>query len=314
LLVDAVGAWAVEHMRGKLLLVPLWSFPTHSQVYEALWPVLQAVDGLFLPAAIAGTDWYACWKAREREPGPEQWSLSWEIALMQLATSMGMPILAIADGAEKWNGALGGTRGEAPEDAMRLEAPPSPERWEQQTIRVRAHSHLATSLSPALARQEGEQSPWNLVLLPGQRIERLAPGLRSCAQSEHGALMAFERRDGVFGLGMLGRLDWGLEQSYSMALFDAFLQACRAFAQRRQHSRTWEAERERICATVSARVTEGQPLLAVPPVSEGAHARPRSVPLASVPEAAAQEQLRQRPRFPTKEELNTMRRKRLKGG
>jgi hypothetical protein len=224
-----------------------------------------------------------------------------------------MPLLAIGDGAEKWNCALGGTRGEAMGE-LRQSAPTSLEDWERHRVYVRAHSQLASFLQPALMAQASEHASWELALMPGQGIEHLAPGLRSCAQSEETSLVAFERRDGAFGLGMLGRLDWGLDQIYTTALFEAFLHACRSFDRTRQHQQGWESSRDTICATVAALVTNGQSLILVPQ-SVQMEPRQRSGALAAStasarPLTGAQERLRQR--APTKEELNKVRRQRLK--
>src|SRR6266567_7791788 len=57
-LADAVGAWAIERMQGRVFLIPLWPFPTHKHRYQSLWSLMQSMDGLLLPAGIAGTDWY----------------------------------------------------------------------------------------------------------------------------------------------------------------------------------------------------------------------------------------------------------------
>jgi gamma-glutamyl-gamma-aminobutyrate hydrolase PuuD len=314
LLADAVGAWSIERMRGRIFLIPLWPFPMHKHVYHSLWSLMQSMDGLFLPAGLQGTDWYASWKGNEQEPGPWHWPIAWEIALAHLATYIGMPILAVADGAEKWNSALGGKRGEAPRDAAKAAAM-TPDTWDRHTIRVRAQSKLASYLQPAITLQEGEQKPWELAFMPDQGVEGLAPGLRSCAQSEEGAVVAFERRDGAFGLGIVGRLDWGLDQLYSTTLLDAFLHACQIFDRTRQQNAAWESARDSICATVYDLVEQGQSLIPVPQVSrEGIRqrSRPLSVPLSSSNEATRPERFRQRSHLPTKEELNRIRRQRLK--
>ncbi|GHO82378.1 hypothetical protein KSZ_03840 [Dictyobacter formicarum] len=271
LMVDAVGAWAVERMQARVFLIPLWPFPTHKHMYQSLWSLIQSMDGLLLLAGIQGTDWYAVWKAGEQEPGLDSWPIAWEIALAQLATYMGMPVLAIADGAEKWNSALGGKRSEAPGDREQM-ASMTPDSWDRHTIRVRAQSALASALQPAIRSHDGEQKPWDLAFMPQQGVEQLAPGLRSCAQAEDGSVAAFERRDGAFGLGMLGRLDWGLDQDYGTTVFDAFLQACRSFDHTRSQQDGWRTVRDELCSRVSTLVTQGQPLISV---SEIAHEEKR---------------------------------------
>ncbi|GCE22248.1 gamma-glutamyl-gamma-aminobutyrate hydrolase family protein [Dictyobacter kobayashii] len=312
---DALGAWAVERMGARIFLIPLWPFPTHKHIYQSLWSLMQSMDGLLLPAGIQGTDWYSSWKEREQEPGPDSWPIAWEIALAQLATYMGMPVLAIADGAEKWNNALGGKRGEAPRD-LEQAATITPDTWDRHMIRVRAQSTLATALQPAIRSQDGEQKPWELAFMPQQGVERLAPGLRPCAQSEDGAVVAFERRDGAFGLGIIGRLDWGLDQAYGTTLFEAFLHACQSFDRIRQQQHGWESARDTICATVYDLVTQNQPLLPVSHQAAPRDKRPRShtlsTPLPALHGSGGHERVRQRSHQPTKEELNKIRRQRMK--
>ncbi|GLV54429.1 hypothetical protein KDH_12760 [Dictyobacter sp. S3.2.2.5] len=259
LMADAVGAWAIERIRARVLLIPLWPFPTHTHIYQSLWSLIQSIDGLLLPAGIQGTDWYAVWKAGEQKPGPENRPIAWEIALAQLATYMGMPVLAIADGAEKWNCALGGTRREPPGESDQITTLP-PEDWARHTIRVRAQSALASALQPAVRRQDGEQ-PWEMVFMPQRGVERLACGLGSCAQTEDGSMAAFERSDGVFGLGMLGRCDWGLDQEYVTVVFAAFLQACRSFNDTRRQQEGWRSMRDELCSKISILVAQNLPLL-----------------------------------------------------
>lgn len=312
---DALGAWAIERAGGRIFLIPLWPFPTHTHIYQSLWPLVQSMDGLLLPAGVQQTEGDAWWKEGEQEPGRQGWAISWEMALAQLATYLGMPVLAIADGAETWNSALGGTRGNAPSNRAQP-TPNTPETWECHTIRVRAQSALAGYLQPAIAKPDGEQWPWELAFMPFQGVKRVAPGLRSCAQSEEGTVIAFERRDGAFGLGILGRPDWGLHQVYATTLFDAFLRASQSFDRVRQQQQGWEAARDTICATVSELVAQGQSLIAVPHHStqgdEHMRSRPHSTPLPALQSSPGQEHIRQRWQQPTKEQLNRIRRQRMK--
>jgi gamma-glutamyl-gamma-aminobutyrate hydrolase PuuD len=246
-----------------VLLLPLWPLPTHQHIYQSLWPLLHGMDGLLLPAGTGETTWYEHWKTRASQPGPQTWSISWEIALCQLATVVGMPVLAIGEGAEKWNVALGGTlQKQAPMPHM---APSPPDAWERQIVRVRAKSTLATCIQQGKLSEGEDQQPWTLPVMPSQRVEKLAPGLRSCAHSTAWGMVAFERRDPAFGLGMLARADWGLEQEESSALFEAFVQASRSFALARQQPCDWESSRDAICASISEQVAQEQPLLPVPP-------------------------------------------------
>jgi gamma-glutamyl-gamma-aminobutyrate hydrolase PuuD len=304
---DAMGAWAIEHMRGSVCLIPLWPFPSHPHIYQSLWPLITSMDGLLLPAGIGTTNGSTHWQERESHPGPQTWALSWEIALAQLASFVGMPVLAIADGAEKWNVALGG-RGREPLVPSKEEVSTTPEAWDRHRIRVRAKSTLATFLLPAFSPAESEQKPWELAFMPHQSVETVAPGLRSCAQAEDTSVVAVERRDAAFGLGILGRLDWGLDHVYATTLFDAFLQACRSFDRTREQNATWNSSRDAICATIAQRVEQGHPLLSAPPLPPN---EKRQHPSLSKPPTGQQERIRQRSQTPTKEEWNQMRRQRL---
>jgi gamma-glutamyl-gamma-aminobutyrate hydrolase PuuD len=261
LLADAVGAWAIERMGGSVFLIPLWPFPTHKHVYQSLWSLIQSIDGLLLPARVQGHD---C-SPRENQTEAQSWPISWELALAQLATTIGMPTLAIADGAEIWNEALGGDT-VAPRGEYWHTDPSSRDPWDHHTIRVRAQSHLAFFIQQTLANHDEEQPPWELAFMHHQGVEIVAPGLRSCAQIEDGRIVAIERSDSAFGLGIIGRLDWGLDQLYAMTLFDAFLQACTSFDHLRQHHHAWEASRDTICAALYECITSGQPLLPALPV------------------------------------------------
>ncbi|GCE29475.1 hypothetical protein KDA_49590 [Dictyobacter alpinus] len=133
-------------------------------------------------------------------------------------------------------------------------------------------------------------------------------------------MVAFERRDGAFGLGIVGRLDWGLDQVYGTILFEAFLHACQSFDRARQQHHGWNAVRDTLCGKVADLVKHQQPLITVPHASRPEKRSSFSVsdtpPVSnSAPGfAGPQERLRQRSSHPTKEALNRMRRQRLKVG
>lgn len=313
LFADAMSAWAIERMHGRVFLLPLWPFPTHKHLYQSLWPLMQSMDGLLLPALPQDMNWSLQWQEHKHHPGPQTWPIAWQIALAQLATVLGMPVLAVAEGAEQWNVALGGTLAAQVDSSP---APTLPDAWERPAIRVRAQSKLATDLQRALTQREIPvgQEAWMLPLSPTSQMEQLAPGLRSCAQAEGKGIVAFERRDAAFGLGILARLDWGLEQAYSAALFETFLQASRTFALARQHNPAWEASRDAICTSVRDRVMQGQPLLSVPAANSGGKGT-RAEHLSSTGQASPAQPLhleRLRTHAPTREELNKIRRQRLK--
>lgn len=248
---DAGASWALEHLGARVLFFPLWPLPVHAQSYQSLWPLVQSLDGLLLPAYT-------------EDAAVTQEVLAWERALAQLATALGIPMLASGEGALCWNAALGGHSRERPQAA---EQPVStPVSWEIQRTHVRMHSQLAALLEHAVTTRPERRLPasWELASRPQWIIEQLSPDLLPCAQSDAGTLLAFERADAAFGLGLLGRLDGSRDQPYPRVLFEAFLQACRAFARRRRRVDAGEAAREQICATVSRLVTQRQSLLVAP--------------------------------------------------
>jgi gamma-glutamyl-gamma-aminobutyrate hydrolase PuuD len=318
LLADALGAWAIERMGGRIFLVPLWPFPTHPHLYQSLWTLTQLMDGVFLPGGIQGTGDGLDEPRREPEAGPQLWPLSWERALAQLATALGMPILAVAEGAHAWNRALGGTSRAVPTTAGSL-ALHTAQTWEPHPIRVRAHSMLASLLQPALASQDGEPVPWELLLQAKLEVEHLAPGLRPCAQARDERVVAFERRDGPFGLGITGRLERGLDHVYGTTIVEAFLQACRAFARWREDHPGGPAARDLLCTTLYERVTQRQPVI---PFSQGGQQEPgqpthplcmrNAGALPASDDPVGQERLGPGAHPPTKAELNRIRRQRWK--
>lgn len=312
LLADAVSAWAIERMQGRVFLIPLWPFPTHRQSYQSLWPLIQSIDGLLLPALPQETNWYTQWKAGESQPGPSQWSLAWQFALAQLATAVGMPLLAIAEGAQQWNVALGGSlqpsAGRHPTDHGLSGA------WDGAVVRVRAQSQLAAYLQQRFthSHEEGGTPAWKLPVVSSLQVEKLASGLRFCAKAEEKGFVAFERRDSSFGLGILARVDWGLDQSYSTALFEAFLEAARTFARIRKQETHWEASRDALCTTLRERVESHQSLL-LTSASDAQEQRARPQPLSGpLPVGRSPARLeRWHTHALTREELNKRRRQRL---
>ena len=297
---DAIGAWAVERSQGRLLLIPLWPFPTHKHIYQSLWPLIQLLDGLLLPAGLQGVNWYDAWSAQE--PGPQNWPVRWEIALAQLATSIGMPVLGVADGAEKWHAALGGSfhmQEERPQNG-----PTSPDQWEQYDIHIRPQSKLALSIHAV------DKQPWMLPFmpLPYLRIQKRASGLQICARSSVKGIVAFERSDPAFGLGILARPDWSLDEGYSLAVFEAFIHASCSFARTRQQDSTGEASRDAICAALSERMAQRLPLLSIPSSerkeAQAGQGRDTRDPAQRTPRSE-----RVHTRAPTRSELNAIRRK-----
>lgn len=152
---DAVGIWAVERLHGRVFLLPLWPFPPHGRRYHALWPLLPLMDGLLLPARLVPSFDEEHASHRDDQPDVQRWSTAWEMALAQLATVMGMPILAIGDGAYRWHLALSGALQQDEPPASR---PSSPASCERRPLHVRAQVRWPIGLSRH-TRQRSQVSP-----------------------------------------------------------------------------------------------------------------------------------------------------------
>jgi gamma-glutamyl-gamma-aminobutyrate hydrolase PuuD len=265
---DAMSVWAMQTLSAGVLLIPLWPLPPHPHRFCSLWPVLSSIDGLLLPAHPHAPHWSVCWHTPdpgEQASDSQGWSLAWEIACAQLASSIGMPLLALGEGAQLWHVALGGHLGPLPFPA---EHPPiTPDAWPQSMIRVRASSQIAGALHSYLAQQDmaSVSQRWELPCPASPSLEPLVEGVRACLQTETGVMVGFERMDACFGLGILARIDWGLEHPYSKVVLEQFLQACRTFAALRVHTDR-ETSAEALCVQIAARVEQGQSLL-IPPLS-----------------------------------------------
>lgn len=124
--------------------------------------------------------------------------------------------------------------------------------------------------------------------------------------------MAFERSDAAFGLGILARLDWGLDHRSSIAIVARFLQAASAFARRRlEQQPRWDASREQICARLSQQIAQRHPVLPTT-AFQAPEARSEEPARHSSPSSPQEhpERVRVRSSLPTRQALNAMRRRR----
>jgi gamma-glutamyl-gamma-aminobutyrate hydrolase PuuD len=262
--VDAVGAWAVERLGGSVLLLPIWPVPPSQQIFQTLWPLVRYLDGILLPARNEYANdscWYEPWLSPTSTPTAVVSTMRWEMGLIQLATFLGVPILGIGDGAEKWSVALGGSMYMPTTKKWNkwIGRSPRPERWPHQVLNIRKHSKLAEVLE--LDRQESHDARWSIPYTSQLEVEHLAAGLRASARLENMQTAAFERIDGAFGAGFLGRIDWALDQS--APLFEAFVNAGRNYAAVRRQGE-WETLRDNVCSSILNLVSAKLPLLTPP--------------------------------------------------
>jgi gamma-glutamyl-gamma-aminobutyrate hydrolase PuuD len=267
---DAVGAWAAERTEGSTLLMPVWPLPPAVPLFQTLWPQLLRFDGLLLSAHVHTEQecWYRHWQDASEQMAAQRWVIDGELALVQLAILLGMPILALGDGAEKLNVALGGQllQEAEPRKKSRRSAVPTPNLWPRRALMIRKHTRLAAIF-------DNQQLSVGVPSTPQQAIEYLGQGLRRSADAEDGSVVAFERADRFFAMGFLGRIDWMLEQC--APVFESFIEACQQYAHIRRQM-DLESMRQEICTYLTQQVEAEHPLL--PPIQSAVKPRKRSAP------------------------------------
>lgn len=149
-----------------------------------------------------------------------------ELALAKEAAQRGMPILAICRGLQVLNVALGGSLvQDLPSER------PSALRHRQEEASTEGTHEVRVSAGTLLAELAGSE---RLLVnsFHHQAVESTAPGLVESAQAADGVIEALEGRAGF----MVG-VQWHpecLHSSFSPRLFGAFVEASRAYADRRR--------------------------------------------------------------------------------
>lgn len=159
---------------------------------------------------------------------------AWTLPLIPKALARGLPLLAICRGMQETNIALGGSLHQAVQELAPFadHRAPSGEPAAKQyapahAVRVEPGGALAAVLNGATEVQVNS--------LHGQAVDRLAPGLRVEARSPDGVIEAFSAPQAPgFNLCVQWHPEWQAEGNpVSMALLQAFGQACRDYARRR---------------------------------------------------------------------------------
>lgn len=152
------------------------------------------------------------------------------LPLLRRAIDLGVPIFCICRGFQELNVALGGSL------HQRVEALPGRlDHREGQGERVEAHYILQhrVQLQPGgLLERIGLPPEFAVNSLHSQGIDRLAPGLRVEALAPDGLIEAVSLPNAPgFVLGVQWHPEWRPQENpVSMGLFDAFREACQAYA------------------------------------------------------------------------------------
>jgi putative glutamine amidotransferase len=193
--------------------------------------VLDRLDGLLLSGSPSNVhpDHYAGGDSRT----PDLHDLERDATTLRLipeAVQRGMPVLAICRGIQELNVALGGSL----HQAVHTEPGRFDHRGQGETIEQRYTPRHLVTLSGGLARIVG--SGTILVnSLHAQAADAVAPGLVVEATAPDGTIEALRMPDSPgFVLGVQWHPEWRYaDDTASLAIFRAFGDACRAYAQAR---------------------------------------------------------------------------------
>lgn len=173
---------------------------------------IASIDGLILTGgsdvdpARYGAD------PHEETDVPQAHRDDWEIALMQAALAVDLPLLAICRGVQLLNVARGGTLHQHLPEVLG-EVTHRPVRGDYATVAVQVDA------GSRLAAIVGDRS--DVPCHHHQAIDRLGAGVEVCARAEDGTVEAVELAGARFALGV----QWHPEESGEVALFSALVDA-----------------------------------------------------------------------------------------
>lgn len=195
--------------------------------------VLERFDGLFLTGSYSDIEShrYDAESVTDSIRDPERDELT--LSLVSKALAKGVPLLAVCRGIQEFNVALGGTLHQRVADVEgfhnHLENKSDP--LEKQY----GPSHSVTLPDGSLLRQLAGADTVMVNSLHGQAIARLADGLVVEALADDGLVEAVRMDETPgFNLAVQWHPEWRVtENAFSMAIFKAFGDACRQYAQQR---------------------------------------------------------------------------------
>lgn len=196
--------------------------------------VIRDVDGLFLTGSVSNIEPHH-YAGEASDPGtlhdPHRDAVT--LPLAQHVMEIGMPLFAVCRGFQELNVALGGTLHQKVHEVegyhMHKEKPDDP-------LDVQyGPSHPVTLPDGGLLRKLAGSDTVSVNSLHGQGVARLAQGVTVEAIADDGLIEAFTV-DSVpgFALAVQWHPEWKVtENAFSLAIFEAFGQACQSFAARR---------------------------------------------------------------------------------
>jgi putative glutamine amidotransferase len=155
------------------------------------------------------------------------------LPLIPAALARGVPILAICRGFQEINVALGGKLHQAVH-----EVPGMQDHREDKTAPITsqyAPAHRVDAVAGGMLARIVGQSHWQVNSVHGQGINQLAAPLMAQAHAPDGLIEAYTHKSAPgFLLAVQWHPEWQAEHNpVSVAIFKAFGQACRTFAQQR---------------------------------------------------------------------------------
>ena len=199
--------------------------------------VLDRIDGLVLTGSYSNVEPRHYGAEASDDPGfhdPHRDAMTLPLALRAL--ERGIPLLAICRGHQELNVALGGTLhqnvGDVPGYHSHLENKDDP-----QDVQY-GPSHPVSLVEGGLLRKLAGTETQTVNSLHGQGIAKLADGVTVEALADDGLIEAFTVDSAAgFSLSVQWHPEWRVtENEFSMAIFKAFGDACRARALQRQVS------------------------------------------------------------------------------
>ncbi|MBD8495206.1 gamma-glutamyl-gamma-aminobutyrate hydrolase family protein [Pseudomonas syringae] len=216
---------------GLPLVLPALSTPTDPQL------LLQQLDGILFtgsPSNVEPHHYQGAPSAEGTQHDPVRDATT--LPLLRAAIAQGVPVMCICRGFQELNVTLGGTLHQRVQELpgfLDHREPQSDSLAEQY-----APQHGVTVQLGGVLERLGLATQFQVNSLHSQGIDRLAPSLRAEALAPDGLIEAVSTQDSPgFVLGVQWHPEWRfLENPESLRMFEAFREACQAYAQKRNPS------------------------------------------------------------------------------